>query len=96
MTDVDGIVEVNARFLLVEWKHGQEIPTGQRIMFERMTGLGNDFMVLVIDGNARTGQANATCWFQNGEQRDWRDGSIDEVRQAMQDWSDWAQSDGGR
>ena len=41
MSDVDGVVEINGRVLFCEWKPGfDDLPTGQRILLERLTGLG--------------------------------------------------------
>ena len=38
LSDVDGAVELNGYFLLLEWKaSAAPVPTGQRIMFERLT-----------------------------------------------------------
>lgn len=52
MSDVDGIVEINGRFLLVEWKSFQgDIPAGQRIMFQRLTEIDKAITVLVVVGD---------------------------------------------
>ena len=37
VTDIDGLVERNGHFLLIEAKSpGKDIPTGQRILFDRL------------------------------------------------------------
>jgi len=50
--DIDGIVEANGRLLILEWKGAEveDIPTGQRIMFEKSTALIPHIMVWVING----------------------------------------------
>lgn len=57
MSDVDGIVEIAGRFLLLEWKSaGGDLTVGQRIMFERMTSGDADpmrFTVIVVRGHPR-------------------------------------------
>ena len=50
MTDVDGMVERNGHLLLVEWKRGEttSIPTGQEILFKKVTKLSPGVQVFVI------------------------------------------------
>jgi hypothetical protein len=46
MGDVDGIVEINGNFLILEWKaFTSEIPRGQELMFERLTALATNILV---------------------------------------------------
>lgn len=52
VTDIDGFVERNGKFLVIECKsHNASIPAGQDIMFKKMieTGL---FCVMIIWGDA--------------------------------------------
>lgn len=52
VTDIDGFVERNGKFLLIECKsHNAVIPTGQEIMFKRMVETGL-FTILIIWGEA--------------------------------------------
>lgn len=95
MTDADGVVEVNARFLMVEWKTGRAIPRGQELMFERLTGKGDDWKVVVVDGNPATGETRGWCVFHNGQAAGWQDGDLDGLRTLFRQWADWAQSDRG-
>jgi len=47
-TDIDGMVERNGHFLVIEFKpDGKSITTGQKIMLRRLSKL-NEFTVLVI------------------------------------------------
>jgi hypothetical protein len=65
MSDVDAIVEVSGNFLLLEWKSvAKELPTGQRIMYERMTQ-GARFTVLVVTGDAETMCVSSVSLFYN-------------------------------
>ena len=52
VTDIDGFVERNGKFLVIETKsHNATIPTGQDIMFKKMVATGL-FAVLIIWGEA--------------------------------------------
>lgn len=54
VSDLDGIVERNGRFLVFETKSpGADIPTGQAIMFESMVATGL-FNVMLIWGKPST------------------------------------------
>ena len=47
VTDIDGMVERNGKFLLIETKqYGVDIPTGQRIMFDNWLALGQTLLVI--------------------------------------------------
>jgi len=49
--DIDGIVEANGHLLILEWKSFiGDIPTGQRIMFEKITKI-NKIIVFVVSGD---------------------------------------------
>ena len=52
-TDVDGLVERNGHALVIELKRpGAPLPTGQRIVLERMTTrMGDDFQAIVVWGS---------------------------------------------
>jgi len=90
--DVDAVVEVNWRFLYLEWKgdDSQHLPTGQRILFERLT---NDtrFCVLVVSGDAETMEISARSHFWLGRQSPWVKASLEDVGQFISRWASWAQ-----
>lgn len=49
MSDIDGVAEVNGSFLFLEWKsHLGPLPTGQRILAERLTNLSQKIHYVVI------------------------------------------------
>lgn len=65
--DVDGIVEINGNALLLEWKSElKEIPTGQRIMYEKITQSGM-LSVICLIGNAETMEVTHSCAFYKGK-----------------------------
>lgn len=89
-SDVDGIVEINGLALMLEWKSTQRgIPTGQRIMFERITRGGN-ISVIVVAGDAERMSVNSFGKFFNGKWSGWKDASMQDVKTAMAKWAKWA------
>ena len=67
--DVDGLAEVNGFGLLLEWKTSAiELPTGQRIAYEKLTRNGV-LAVLVVAGNAETMEAHASGRYFRGRDR---------------------------
>jgi hypothetical protein len=49
--DVDGIVEINGKILMLEWKSKiSDLPTGQKIMYERITN-NPSYTVLIVFGD---------------------------------------------
>lgn len=94
MSDVDGIVEIAGRFLLLEWKsEGGRLTTGQRIMFERLTG-GNSnpmkFTVILISGDPETMTIESLQVFTNGKAGPVEPCSLDELKSRVRAWSDRA------
>jgi hypothetical protein len=91
-SDIDGITEVCGKFLLIEWKSSQApLPTGQRIMFERMTCTGQ-FTVLVVHGNAETMEvvAVATVWL--GRVLPWEPIALSGLKDLICQWAIWAKT----
>lgn len=89
-SDVDGIVEINGNGLLLEWKPSQEITTGQRIMYTRLTRTC-PLMVIVVAGDAQTMVVSARCVFREGRQGKWKQASLDDVKRLFSGWARWAE-----
>jgi len=87
MTNVDGLVEINGRFLLIEWKRRGDVPIGQRIMFERLTR-HPEFTILVILGDPRTMVVERYDVFRCGRRRGWRDCDLSEIKRHVRTWAD--------
>lgn len=86
VSDIDGIVEIEGHFLIQEWKSFiGDIPTGQKIMFERMTRNKN-FTVVIIAGDAATMEIFAIKAFRDGKQSDWHSCSLEELKGKMRHW----------
>lgn len=86
--DVDSIVEIGGKFLLVEYKNGdQEVPTGQRKLLERLSRIaGFTVFVLWLD---RDGQI--THAWEVGDRGKVKCGEADVCR-AFQKWVEVAES----
>ena len=94
-TDLDGIVEINGKFLIIEWKsHRSDLPTGQRIMFERLTN-SDDFMVCVVDGDAEKTIVRGVRWVRNGLVTEWADCDLRNLEKRFTKWARWAKSSTG-
>ena len=87
--DVDGIVEIGGRFLMLEWKGSKDVslPNGQRKLLQRfgrppdavlcLRGTPSDLQWLIFDGSEPEG---------------WRDVSLDEVKAWVKRWAAEADS----
>lgn len=84
--DVDGMVEINGFFALLEWKgEGGCIKTGQRISYENHTKRDGN-IVFCVEGDAETMEVKRYCVFWEGGQRPWKDGSLEDVKAAIRWW----------
>lgn len=68
MSDVDGIVEISGKFLLLEWKSaGGAVTGGQRIMFEQLTRLApSHITVVVVSGDPVSMHVSSVQVFKSG------------------------------
>ena len=89
MTDVDGLVEIDGRFLFIEWKRRGDVPAGQRIMFERLTK-HPEFTVLVILGDPASMTVERYDVFRNGRRRGWRDCDMHGLKRHIRAWAERA------
>ena len=91
-SDIDGIVEINGNFLLLEWKsYAGNIPTGQKIMFSRMTQ-DNRFTVFIICGDAETMSITDLSVIWGGKQQPWARCTLEQLKERMTKWAFWAES----
>jgi hypothetical protein len=89
-SDVDGIVEINARGLMLEWKSGRHIPVGQELMYKHLSA-HNWIDVLVVCGNAETMEVRSVCVFRGGRGTDWMPSSLWDVKRRVRTWAQTAQ-----
>jgi hypothetical protein len=85
ITDIDGAVECNGKFLIIETKlPNQPIPTGQRLMFDHMVSL-KCFTVLIVWGRPNQAE-HAQLWGRGEKVRTTQRGFIEYVAR----WFAWA------
>lgn len=90
MSDIDGVVEQNGRFMFLEWKsHQGDLSYGQRTTFEKMTLVSGKFFVIVICGNAETMEVTHLRRIYRGDVGDWEPTTIEAVEEELTRWSDW-------
>ena len=92
MSDVDGFVEINHSFLMLEWKHNDQLPRGQEIAFQRFSKIEGD-IVFVVQGNAETMEVYEFGVFFNDSPNLIRiRGDIDVLREVIKIWVGCAKS----
>ena len=98
-TDIDGLVEVNGKFLLFENKYvGAIMSQGQRLTLEKLV-MNADFVVLRIDWDGAGRVVRFDRWANikpmgTLEVRTYENASEQDVRDVCFAWSNWAQSNG--
>lgn len=98
MTDIDGLVEVDGAFLLLEAKTCRKTTTGQDIALERFTlqvcpdtGKRRNIAIYIeLGGLAKDFQIRGLRYYFDGRLvRDWADASFDDVAGLIQRWQGW-------
>jgi len=98
-TDIDGLVEVNGKFLLFENKYvGATMAQGQRQTLEKLV-LNADFVVVRIDWDGAGRVVRFERWAKikpmgTLEVKNYENSSEEEIRNLCMAWSKWAQSHG--
>ena len=79
--------------LLLEWKSElRELPTGQRLLYERLTSTGACSVVIVV-GDAETMTVDASAIFHEGERfppRGYEPADLESIKRELAAWSEWA------
>lgn len=90
MSDIDGVVEVNGSVLFLEWKsHGGELPTGQRILAERLTQISPKITYVVVQhdpGNPMLVEAVKVAYA--GKFSDWQPCDFEGLFDRVKRWAD--------
>jgi hypothetical protein len=89
-TDVDGLVERNGRFLLIETKGKdvQDLTRGQAITYQALAELGV-FTILVMFGDRNCPQ-RAMIIRENGDFEHYLKTDLEEMREVVADWFAYA------
>lgn len=88
--DVDGIVEINDHYLLLEFKGDNiRLPKGQEIMYKRLTK-GRPVTVWIINGDCETMHISEYYVFWNGEKRSPENITLEELKRRIIAWVQYA------
>lgn len=92
LSDIDACVEINHCFLFLEFKPVgmTTIPTGQKLMFQRLTALSERITVIVICGNAETMEIASMCFIERGSISDWERTDLSSLKGTISRWVDRA------
>jgi hypothetical protein len=91
MSDVDGIVEIAGRILLLEWKSdGGSLGMGQRIMFEQMTALSRKITVIVVHGDPAEMTIKTVQVFSAGQFSQPEPSTLAELKERISAWAEKA------
>ena len=89
-TDIDGFVERNGKFLILEAKSpGAEIPTGQMITFKRLIDTGY-FTVIIVWGNTNNPERLTVMTSRTTREIDQAD--LERLRSIVSNWFEFANS----
>ena len=89
-TDVDQTVEINSRFLFLEWKSHRSIPRGQELYAKRITALSDKITFIFVRGDAETMEVSETMTAFQGEFGEWEACDIDRLHWRIRRWADRA------
>ena len=93
-TDIDGVVEVNGRFLYLEMKSpGVPIPTGQEILFTRRT-MDSISTVYVVNGDAETMECEKVTIYRGGKKDREVEADLDELKRMIGRWCEDSENKG--
>jgi hypothetical protein len=92
-SNVDGILERNGQFLILEWKRpGEKVSTGQKIMLQALASKP-DFMVVIIYGNTDNETVIDSYWLLTPDGKPVKSGvGFQSFKQFYKDW--YALADG--
>ena len=85
-SDVDGIVEMKGKVLMLEWKSKKgTLPLGQQIMYTRISITG-DTTVLCIVGSAETMECTHYGFFWKGKWNKYRTATLLDIKDFIKRW----------
>jgi len=88
-TDVDAVTEICGNFLYLEWKDHQGLGVGQRVLFQRVTSMC-PATVIIVEGDAEQMTVRSLCTVRAGTVNDAEEADLEDLRNAIRQWSDWA------
>jgi hypothetical protein len=93
MSDIDATVEFNNYFLFMEWKsHNAEIPTGQRIYFERLTAQSERNTVVIVNTDKHPEDISSVQVIKNGKLNCVEPCDLEGLRRRIKKWAERIES----
>ena len=95
MMDIDGVVERNGHFLLLEWKtNGGTLHQGQRILLSKFTEKGKKFLAVVVFGpvNPTSITELQIIPYVLGEAKPAETVTLEQLQAKVRKWYEWADS----
>jgi hypothetical protein len=91
--DVDGLVELNGAFALLEWKNaGGVVKLGQLRAHLKFTRRHTGNVVFLVGGDARTMQVRNFAIVWQGRAFATQQADLNELKQRIRAWAEWAES----
>lgn len=91
-TDIDAITEYCGNALMLEWKKlPGELPTGQRILFQRITK-GRSISAICVAGDAETMTVTHVGRWFDGKWYDWQEETTCGLKIRISNWASWSSS----
>lgn len=91
-SDMDRIVEVGGRALVIEWKGpGGKISFAQELMWKRLTR-GGMFTVIAVNGDPKEMIVDSYRLCYEGKWQEWQESSTIDLRDRIKNWNEWAES----
>ena len=89
-TDVDGIIEIDGRFLLLEFKsHGGQLQCAQRWLFERLTADSSNVLVVVMSAGTNELESLQKIRFvRNGKMGEWIPCNLSQFIERYRNWGE--------
>lgn len=90
--DVDGIVEMNSAFCLLEWKsNGAPLKTAQRLLFERLTSSDPRHVAFIVSGSAETMVIDKYTVIRDGKFKTFEPATLNDLKARIKSWADWVE-----
>jgi len=90
--DVDGLVEINGKALIMEWKSfAKELPVGQRIAYRNLSRDGK-ISILCFAGNAETMEITHSLKVHMGKIFSWQSCTMKEAKNLIRQWVYYAEN----
>lgn len=91
-TDIDGLLELNGRFLLLEGKGSRtaDLEPPQREAFSKLSALSSKITIVAIRADIPNKRVFEFQYITNGKSGSWHECDLDELKYIFQEWGERA------